>query len=452
MRAAKLAVSIMPRARSLILLAFPLASTTAQDNIALEGTADDTSVQVRGLSGDPSVPRFTAIWRFTHDGILFDMVHTLAPDAGLDLRLDRLMGSALGTFLDRHIHFQKQGVVADDEPDRLLNLMNAMTWAAAEHYGASDVFAGFEAPTRDQLIRFCSIDWSRAQATAIGEDTDRYLAIHYYVRSQRQELERQLRADLLPLSAIDVMASAAGRLPAGQREPLNSVCGTVYDADNFLCALDLTVSDSSTALADAALSTPPLRTSTATATSPSPAAGQRIRKRDRWLKEELDAINQRIDRMDQREELWALRDRIDDLQGQMDDLRLSVEEIEDRDLGAGSSDNPIAALSELTGTNVTVRFERYGTTVGPEYEQVLNEVFEQLARSPRDRVLITGYTDRSGDPATNLRLSEQRATAVRDHLLQRGIAPDRLLLNFYGDRYSSGRDPGERRVEIEWLR
>ena len=68
-----------------------------------------------------------------------------------------------------------------------------------------------------------------------------------------------------------------------------------------------------------------------------------------------------------------------------------------------------------------------------------------------DRVLITGFTDKSGDTAMNLALSEQRAKAVRAYLMQRGIAPDRLMVNYYGDSRSSGRDPNERRVEIEWL-
>jgi hypothetical protein len=52
----------------------------------------------------------------------------------------------------------------------------------------------------------------------------------------------------------------------------------------------------------------------------------KVRKRDRWLKNELDQINARIDRMDQRKELWEMRDRMDDLQGQIDDLRLEVRE------------------------------------------------------------------------------------------------------------------------------
>jgi OOP family OmpA-OmpF porin len=66
-------------------------------------------------------------------------------------------------------------------------------------------------------------------------------------------------------------------------------------------------------------------------------------------------------------------------------------------------------------------------------------------------VLITGYTDRTGNADANLMLSEQRARSVRDYLLRRGVAEERLLVNYYGDTRSSGQDPGERRVEVEWV-
>ncbi|MBK9760924.1 MAG: OmpA family protein [Flavobacteriales bacterium] len=183
---------------------------------------------------------------------------------------------------------------------------------------------------------------------------------------------------------------------------------------------------------------------------PAELVQHKVRKRDRWLKAELDQINIRIDELDQRKELWRLRDRMDDIEGRIDDIGMEV-----RDLKEGTatkSDNPIANLSDLVGRNVTVRFPRNSCELDGDFRLVLNEVFEQLARSVEDRVLITGYTDRSGDPALNLALSEQRAKAVRAYLLSRGIPADRLLVNYYGDSRSSGRDPNERRVEVEWLR
>src|SRR5690606_18821623 len=140
---------------------------------------------------------------------------------------------------------------------------------------------------------------------------------------------------------------------------------------------------------------------------PAPApvpTGAKVRKRDRWLKEELDAINERIDRLDQRKELWELRDRMDDMEDRITGIELEVGELH---VGTGS-DNPSANLAALTGLNITVRFERNSTDLEPDQRVLLNEVFEQLARFPQERVLITGYTDRSGDPARNLWLSEQR--------------------------------------------
>lgn len=177
---------------------------------------------------------------------------------------------------------------------------------------------------------------------------------------------------------------------------------------------------------------------------------QKIRKRDRWLKAELDGINARIDDMDQRKELWQIRDRMEDIEDRLTGLEMDIDEV--KEMRADGSDNPSANLSDLVGRNIAVRFGRNSTVLEPEYRVLLNEVFEQLARAPEQKVLVTGFTDRSGDSNENLRLSELRARAVRNYLMQRGIDSDRLMVNYYGDSKSTGRDPAERRVEVEWIR
>jgi hypothetical protein len=226
----------------------------------------------------------------------------------------------------------------------------------------------------------------------------------------------------------------------------------VYDDQNYLCALNLMVSDTGMGAPDGRLNDEMLlaiATSVKAEEASAPLATTKVRKRDRWLKEELDRINERIDRIDQRKELWAVRDRLEDIEGRMEDLGMEVKEL--RDANDATDDNPIANLSALTGRNVTVHFEKGSTAISGSHQVLLNEVFEQLARSPRSRVLITGYTDRTGDPSVNLMLSEQRARSVRDYLLRRGVAEERLLVNYYGDTRSIGQDPGERRVEVEWV-
>lgn len=46
---------------------------------------------------------------------------------------------------------------------------------------------------------------------------------------------------------------------------------------------------------------------------------------------------------------------------------------------------------------------------------------------------IEGNTDNTGDSASNLRLSQQRAGAVRDYLVQRGVDASTLTTKGNGD-------------------
>lgn len=412
--------------------------------------ADDVIVEVVPADQAGASPVLRAQWRgVSGPGSAFEWQRPSHNGDGPPVMLDRILEAGIGAYLDARIHFVKEGVRSDLPVAQLVREIEAMITAASLSLGLESAFAGLTPSTVEQVKRVTSIDWSQARfGVDGGAEQDKYMAIYYYVRSQRQELERQLRADLLPFSTV-AFGEDQGASP-GRTLRINSTCGTVFDDQNFLCALDLRLADNGEGLGyEPTLSS---RTMDALANrgSEPPVTEQpgRIRKRDRWLKQELDLINERIDRLDQRKELWELRDRMDDMQDRLTGVEMEVREL--RDEGAG--DNPSANLAELTGRNITVRFERNSTALEPDQRVLLNEVFEQLARSTLDKVLITGYTDRSGDPARNLWLSEQRAKAVRGYLLARGISAERLLVNYYGDSRSLGRDPGERRVEVEWLR
>ncbi len=432
----------------------------AQKQLELRAEGDLTTVMVRGYeSADALQPALQAFWRFPADTpITFSYQRLTAPVGDRSLMLRQLLLSGIEQYLDQRVHFEKRGVKTDFSDERMLTDLNAMVATAAREFEVSEGFSGFTEPTMEQLERVTHIDWSQATFTT-NDEQDKYLAIYFYVRTQRQELQRQIRADLLPLAGVEVLQplSAENAFTTGRNVSVPTVCRTVYDDQNFLCALDLGVSDTLLGMVDSQLTDDLMlkiaqKAKQAINEDPLPAelVQHKVRKRDRWLKAELDQINIRIDELDQRKELWRLRDRMDDIEGRIDDIGMEVRDLKEGT--ATTSDNPIANLSDLVGRNVTVRFPRNSCELDGDYRLVLNEVFEQLARSVEDRVLITGYTDRSGDPALNLALSEQRAKAVRAYLLSRGIPADRLLVNYYGDSRSSGRDPNERRVEVEWLR
>ncbi len=58
----------------------------------------------------------------------------------------------------------------------------------------------------------------------------------------------------------------------------------------------------------------------------------------------------------------------------------------------------------------------------------LDEIADTLKANPQvANVRITGYTDRIGSPKYNLGLSQRRANAVRDYLVQHGVDASRLV-------------------------
>ncbi|HEV8715401.1 MAG TPA: OmpA family protein [Candidatus Binatia bacterium] len=56
-----------------------------------------------------------------------------------------------------------------------------------------------------------------------------------------------------------------------------------------------------------------------------------------------------------------------------------------------------------------------------------------LEEQPRRSIYIEGYADSSGTESYNLDLSQRRADAVRDFLIDSGISPSRIIARGYGE-------------------
>src|SRR5437667_213917 len=79
-----------------------------------------------------------------------------------------------------------------------------------------------------------------------------------------------------------------------------------------------------------------------------------------------------------------------------------------------------------------VTFETGRSALKLESHTVLDIVAQSLLDNPDIRIEIAGYTDTTGAPAANLRLSQARAAAVRAYLAARGVAPGRMVARGYG--------------------
>lgn len=91
----------------------------------------------------------------------------------------------------------------------------------------------------------------------------------------------------------------------------------------------------------------------------------------------------------------------------------------------------------------------------PSAQLKLNQVAEALIKEdPLSKIVVEGHTDSQGSASYNQELSERRAQTVRDYLVARGIASDRVTSQGFGfsrsiaDNKSEEGRANNRRVEI----
>ncbi|MGB7918487.1 MAG: OmpA family protein [Desulfobacterales bacterium] len=78
-------------------------------------------------------------------------------------------------------------------------------------------------------------------------------------------------------------------------------------------------------------------------------------------------------------------------------------------------------------------FDFDSATLKPGAYAELDRVAKVFNDYPQTMIQIQGHTDSSGPEAYNMVLSERRANAVRDSLVQRGIDPERLATIGFGE-------------------
>ena len=90
-------------------------------------------------------------------------------------------------------------------------------------------------------------------------------------------------------------------------------------------------------------------------------------------------------------------------------------------------------------------FETGKATLKPESQEQLKNIAEILKAYPKAAIKIGGYTDNTGDPQANLKLSQQRADAVMADLVKLGVDAGRLKAEGYGQEHPDRRQQHRRR-------
>ncbi len=107
---------------------------------------------------------------------------------------------------------------------------------------------------------------------------------------------------------------------------------------------------------------------------------------------------------------------------------------------------PVALPASMTVTetgqiklNEKIFFDTSKATIKPASYHLLDDVASAMATHPKvQRVRIEGHTDSSGDAGFNMQLSKDRAKAVKDYLVKKGVAADRLESEGFGSTHPIG--------------
>jgi outer membrane protein OmpA-like peptidoglycan-associated protein len=102
-----------------------------------------------------------------------------------------------------------------------------------------------------------------------------------------------------------------------------------------------------------------------------------------------------------------------------------------------------------------VTFAVDSATIQPQFYPALDSIANTLQQYPQTVIDIAGHTDSTGSEAYNQQLSERRANAVRQYLINRGVMPARILAAGFGEnrpvatnQTAQGRQ-ANRRVDIQ---
>ncbi|AQS51028.1 outer membrane protein OmpA [Paenalcaligenes hominis] len=115
----------------------------------------------------------------------------------------------------------------------------------------------------------------------------------------------------------------------------------------------------------------------------------------------------------------------------------------------------VAPTSTKVVLNADTFFDFDKATLKPEGRQVLDQVADQASNLELETLIAVGHTDSTGPEAYNQKLSERRANSVKEYLVSKGIAADRIYTEGKGEldpiatnATREGRAQN-RRVEIE---
>lgn len=89
--------------------------------------------------------------------------------------------------------------------------------------------------------------------------------------------------------------------------------------------------------------------------------------------------------------------------------------------------------NQVQGRQLPVQFRTGSSAIESQYEDELREIARLLNRNKDATVTLTGFADRRGESSDNLKLSGERADAVKSFLTKQGASNSQIVTMAYGE-------------------
>ncbi len=97
------------------------------------------------------------------------------------------------------------------------------------------------------------------------------------------------------------------------------------------------------------------------------------------------------------------------------------------------TDKPIIIPPVSYFVIVPVNFSSSSWLLDEDSKKFLDTFSADYLDKKKNRITINGHTDATGDPASNMTLSKNRASAVKAYLVKKGVPSEQISINAYGE-------------------
>ncbi len=106
-------------------------------------------------------------------------------------------------------------------------------------------------------------------------------------------------------------------------------------------------------------------------------------------------------------------------------------------------------IEKPTINDVVITFNINSSSVSNSFLNDIQKAAIFARENPNKMILLAGYTDKSGNAAYNLKLSQKRVSAVRNQLINSGIPRMQIVEQYFGSDLASGiNNENDRKVVI----